>query len=302
MRCIAYTESAMRERTAKFAAVAFVNLLAGISFATALHGETVEDDRCLSGPRGETPAGYHWYYRFDHTERRNCWYLRHEGGNVSLAAPQNIVPPSARPASQAPVRAQPSAVDAHAEVRAPVNQDYTSSSPVMAPKATPLAGSSVGNAVPAVINSRWPDLSAVSPRWPSQPSPSRSATATPTDSSHPSQADATPEPLVAAASAVPGKPGTIMGLLATTVCMLALAGLTAMLISARGRARRLRRGDVRYSPGLLSETTDDNRIVLSAYAAPGAGDYRPRFARKPAKSRTAIDRAAKRHSRISRGR
>ena len=292
----------MRERTAKLAAAAFVNLLAGISFATALHGETVEDDRCLSGPRGKTPAGYHWYYRFDRTEKRNCWYLRNEGGNVSQAAPQNIVPPTARPASQAPVRAQPSAVDAHAEVRAPVNQDYTSSLPVTTPKENPLAGPSVGNATPAVITSRWPDLSAVSPRWPSQPSASRSATTPPPDSSRPAQADATPEPLVAAASAVPGKPGTIMSLLVTTVSMLALAGLTAMLISARGRARRLRRGDVRHSPGPLSETTDDSRIVLSAYPAPGAGDYRPRFARKSADGRTAIDRAAKRHSRISRGR
>jgi hypothetical protein len=294
----------MRKPAAKFAAAALVSLLAGISFATASRGETVEDDRCLSGPRGETPAGYHWYYRFDRSERRNCWYLRQQGANVSQAAPQNIVPPTARPPSQAPVRAQPSVVDAHAEVRARSNQDYTGSVPVTAaaPKENPLAGSSAENATPAVITSRWPELSAASPPWPSQPTASRSATTPPPDSSRLPQADATPEPLVAAASAVPGQPGTIMGLLATTICMLALAGLTAMLISGRGRARRLRRGDLRSSPGPLSETTDDNRIVLSAYPAPSAGDYRPRFARKSAEGRTAIDRVAKRHSRISRGR
>ena len=294
----------MPERLAKFIPATFVILLAGTFFATAVYGETVEDERCLSGPKGETPAGHHWFYRFDRTEKRNCWYLKPQSSNVSQAAPQNIQPPMVRPTSQAPARAQPAAVDAHAEVRAPGNRDFASTSPVTAaaPKQTPLAAPSGENAIPPVVASRWPDLPAVRSPWPSQPTPGRSANNLPPDSSRLPQADATPEPLEAAASAVPGKPDTIMSLLATTICILGLAGVTAMLFSRRGRARRLRRADVRYSPGPLSETTDDNRIVLSTHPASSARDYRPRFARKPGEGRTAINRAAKHPSRISRGR
>ena len=36
-------------------------------------------DDCLSGPKGATPEGSHWYYRVDHATKRHCWYLRAEG-------------------------------------------------------------------------------------------------------------------------------------------------------------------------------------------------------------------------------
>ncbi len=295
----------MPRRKANFAAPAFVSLLASISFVTALHGQAVGENQCLSAPKGESPAGYHWYYRVDRADGRHCWYLRGLGSNasnVSQAAPQNILPPAAKPTSQAPARVQPSAIDAHAEVRAPGNQDNSNSLPVMtaAPKQTPLAVSPTEDATPPVVASRWPELPAARSPWPSPPKASRSADNLPPESSRPAQPDAAPAPLAAAASAVPGEPSTVRNLLAATICILVLAGLTTAFVSRRGRLRRLRRGDVRHAPGPLWETTDDARIVLSSYPATGARDYR--FARNVKKRETAIDRAAKRQPRMSKAR
>ena len=293
----------MPRRKASFAAPAFASLLAGISFTTALHGQAVGEDQCLSGPKGESPAGSHWHYRIDRTDGRHCWYLRRLGSN-SQAAPQNILPPAAMPPSQAPARVQPSAIDAHAEVRAPGDRDNANSLPVMtaAPKQAPPAISPIENATPPVVASRWPELPAVSSPWPSPSKASRSANNTPPEPSRLVQADAAPEPLAAAAAAVPGEPSTVRNLLAATICILMLAGVTAAFASRRDRLRRLRRGDVRHTPGPLWETTDDTRIVLSKFSASGARGYQPRFARNSAEGRTAIDRAAKRHPRMPRGR
>jgi hypothetical protein len=287
----------MPRRKANFAAPAFIGLLAGIS-ATALHGQAVGEDQCLSAPKGESPAGFHWYYRVDRAEGRHCWYLRRLGSNASQAAPQDILPPAAKPPSQAPARIQPSAIDAHAEVRAPGSQDTANSFPVPAPppKQNPLPVSPAESAAPPVVSSRWPELPAASSPWPSPPKPNRPANNAARESSRLVQADAAPAPLAAAASAVPGEPSTVRNLLATTIFVLMLAGITTLFASRRGRLRRLRRGDVRYTPGPLWETTDDTRIVLSTYV--GASDYKPRFAR--GEGNTAIGRAAKRHFRRAR--
>jgi len=288
----------MPRRKANFAAPAFVGLLAGIS-VTALHGQAVGEDQCLSAPKGQSPTGHHWYYRVDRADGRHCWYLRPLGSNASQAAPQNILPPAPKQPSQAPARVQPSAIDAHAEVRAPGNQESANSFPALAAplKQNPLAVSPAESAAPPVV-SRWPELPAASSPWPSPPKPSRPANNAPRESSQLVQADAAPAALAAAASAVPGEPGTVSNLLATTIFVLVLAGVTTLFASGRGRLRRLRRGDVRYTPGPLWETTDDTRIVLSTYAAPGASDYKPRFAR--GQGSKAMDRGAKRRFRSSR--
>ena len=71
-------------------------------------GETATAENCLSTPKSETPAGSHWYYRIDHVNKRNCWYLRREGGEVAQALPQPS-PPTPAP--------KPSFADARAELR-----------------------------------------------------------------------------------------------------------------------------------------------------------------------------------------
>ena len=65
----------MPNRTAKFVSAIFASILAGTPLATISHGETVAADDCLSAPKGQTPAGGHWYYRIEHGTKRHCWYL-----------------------------------------------------------------------------------------------------------------------------------------------------------------------------------------------------------------------------------
>ncbi len=292
----------MPRRKANLAAPFFGGLVAGISLLTALHGQGVAEDQCLSGPKGQSPAGYHWYYRVDRAEGRHCWYLRQSGSSATQAAPQNILPPAAKSVAQAPARVQPSPIDAHAEVRASASQDNADSIPTVAapPRQTPLAVAPAESPPPPVVSSRWPELPTVSSPWPSPSKASRSANNPPRELSRPVQADAAAAPLAAAASAMPGEPSTVRNLLVITTCILALAGVTAVMVSRRGRQRRLRRGDVRYTSVPLRETTDDTRINLSTYPASAARDYR--FARSSAEGGAVIGRVAKRHRRMSKGR
>ncbi len=75
-------------RAARIASAIFVNVLVGIPLVMLARAETAPVDTCLSSPKNETPAGSHWYYRIDHVNKRNCWYLRQEGGGVAQAVPQ----------------------------------------------------------------------------------------------------------------------------------------------------------------------------------------------------------------------
>jgi hypothetical protein len=295
----------MPKRAAKFVSIAFVNLLAGIPLVTASQGETVGDDQCLSSPKGETPAGHHWYYHSDHAGKRNCWYLRPQGSSLSQATPQSILPPATTPAPRVQPPVQPSVADARAEVRARNNQDNATAFPATpaTPKEAPPATSWTDNTAPAVVATRWPELSATRSAPPSQPATAGAADNLSRESSRQTRAAATLAPLAAAASAVPGEPSTIRNLIAATLGALALAGAAAMLISSRRRAGgRLRRGDVRYGQGPIWETTDDTRIVISTHPGSAARDYRPRFARSARDDRTVADRAVRPRSRMSRGR
>jgi hypothetical protein len=280
----------MPKRTAKFASAAVVNLFAGILFATASHGETIGSERCLSAPKGETPTDYHWYYRVDHATKRNCWYLRQEGGSLSQTTPQNIRPQAETRAS----RVQPSPIEAHAEIHARSNQDSAASFPVpaSAPKEAPQVLSSSENTPLAIVASRWPEIPPASSMPAPQQATTRVAGNLSRETSRLSPAAATLAPLAVAASAVPGEPGTIRNLIAATLGALMLAGTAAVLMSRRGRAPRLGRGDVRYARGSIWETTDDTRIVLSTDPGSDSRDYRRRFAREMEESTAAPDRTA----------
>lgn len=283
----------MPRGSAKFASSAFITLLAGIPFATASHGETVAD-KCLFSPKSETPAGYHWYYRFDHTEKRNCWYLRQEGGSLSQAAPRNILPPAAAPVPGPPSPVQSSMADARAEVRGRSAQDDATNltGTLVTSKEIPPPISSTNSAAPAVVAARWPELPPPGSVLASQRSTSIFANDLSRESSRRlPPLSARPAPLVAAASAVPGEPGTIKGLIVATMGTLAFAGTTAVFVSRRGRVRRLRRSDVRYAQGPTWEMTDDTRIVLSDHPDSVSREYRPRFARNAEKNTKSVGRA-----------
>jgi hypothetical protein len=54
---------------------------------------------CLAGPNRPPAQGGHWYYRFDRSNNRKCWYLVEPGAPTPVAAAPEPQPPP-EPASQ----------------------------------------------------------------------------------------------------------------------------------------------------------------------------------------------------------
>ncbi len=266
----------MPSRTAKFASVVFVNILAGLPLATMARGETAAPDTCLTAPKGETPAGSHWRYHVDHVNKRNCWYLRHDDGSVSQPVPQNST------AASPPPPAKPSVADARAEFRP---QDKTVANPPASAASTPAGNSlseasssntSIWNAAPPVAT-RWPDVPAtniVQNTASATPAPANDVPQTSAESAQTAAASAAPADLPASLP-----PETIRTLIAGMLGALAFAGAAALIARRRGLGRRLRRRIAQSARGPVWETTDDDRIILSDHPYPDHRDYRPRFAR-----------------------
>ncbi len=265
----------MPRRTATIVPAILVSILASISLATMARGEpanVANVEECLSSPKAETPPGSHWRYHIDHANKRNCWYLRRDGGGVAQALPQSS------PAAPAPT-AKPSISDARAELRPQAVQD----NPVVSPPTnaagneTNSANASIWNATAAVAT-RWPDLPAAS----SLPTAAPAAVAPASDAT-PSSADPAPSAAFTYFS-MPVRPEVIPTVFAAMMGALAFAGAAAFLSRRR---RRLRVPKVRSARGPIWETTDDDRIVLSDYTPTDHRDYRPRFARSAASATAA---------------
>jgi hypothetical protein len=261
----------MPRRAAKVVSAIFVGLFASFPLTMMARGETATAGNCLLNPTGETPPGSHWRYHIDHVNKRNCWYLRADGG-LAQAAPENTPAASPEPA-------RPSIADARAELRP--QAQVRDNSPVVSPPSNSVPASSANSAdAPA-----WNAAAAVATRWPDlppaiQPAPPTPAAAAPADNAtapslDPARAVIPSIPL--ANLSLPVRPGTIPTLIAAAIGALAFAGAAA-LISRRSRARRGRRRVARSARRPIWETTDDNRIVLSDYIASDSRDYRPRFA------------------------
>jgi hypothetical protein len=277
----------MPSRTAKFVFAIFVTILASPPFMMMARGEPATTDSCLTSPTGDTPPGSHWRYHADHINKRNCWYLRREDGQAQ-ALPQTSAPAPAPVASPPP--AKPSIADARAELRGrPANQDSTAANPPASP-ATPNAGAantSVWNAAPTVAT-RWPELLPAYQMPTAEPaaaSPASNVTQAPAD---PAQAAAHLAPF--AYLFLPLRPQTLLTLIAATLGALAFASAAALMYRRRSRGRRLRRRVAQSARGGLSETTDDDRIILSDYHSVDR-DYRPRFARNVRTAAGADERA-----------
>lgn len=62
----------------------------GWALATALFGWAAGPTQaadCLAAPDGVAPDGWHWYYRLDRANNRQCWRLREAGLPTRPAAP-----------------------------------------------------------------------------------------------------------------------------------------------------------------------------------------------------------------------
>jgi hypothetical protein len=254
----------MSRRAARIASAIFVNILASLPLMTMARGETATAENCLASPKNETPSGSHWRYRVDHVNKRNCWYLRSEGGGAAQAVPQ--------PEAPAPT-AKPSLADARAEIRpkAAVHEDTAPASTPTGPAAA--ASTNVWNAT-AAVTTRWPEVPPASVPKPASAKPDPAVNVAQAEVAAPAAAS-----LAALIANLPVSipPEMIPTLIAAAIGALVFAGV-AILMLPRFR-RRVRRRKATAARGPIWETTDDDRIVLSDYPSRDEREYQPRFAR-----------------------
>src|ERR1700694_2760983 len=195
----------MSNRTAKFVSAIFVSLLAGALLTTVSHGAVpAAADDCLSGPKGQTPSGGHWYYRIDRATKRHCWYVGDEKEKLSRVAPKNSAPSAEAVSPRKETATQRSIADAHAELPLPQTrvEQETSVTTMQPNPATAANAAGVENSQPANapdVNTR---RSVFASRWPEQSGVSASASPEPTtansDATVQSTSEAAPSPAVAA--------------------------------------------------------------------------------------------------------
>ncbi|WP_456838819.1 hypothetical protein [Bradyrhizobium sp. USDA 4486] len=238
----------MGNRTAKFISALIGSIIAGAPIAAvsqnapAASSPASADADCLASPKGTAPQGQHWYYRLDRSTKRQCWYLRAEGGKDNAKdSAKPVQTAAAGPAADAAVPPQHSVQDARAEYLKP----QTAAAPAVPAQAAPTTPtqqaanpSADSSAQQPATASPWPDPStATSPA----PQPAPAPVAAP--GTKPSKS---PGPMaLAAADGSTDKPaGSVQMLLLVIGGALALAGVLASIIYRFG-GRRGRQADRR---------------------------------------------------------
>ena len=183
MRSVRVTGVHMPNRTAKFVSAIFASFLAGAPLATVSYGAADPTDECLSGPKGQTPQGSHWYYRVEHTSKRHCWYLADQREPLSQTAAPNSLCLAQAASADAKAAMQTSVTDAHAELPASSPAELTNRNAEIAPPTSADAVRSEDHhseATPgmssqrSLVASRWPEPSGTAPSvnpLPSRPDP-----------------------------------------------------------------------------------------------------------------------------------
>jgi hypothetical protein len=289
----------MSSRTAKFVSAMFASLLASAPLTTTVsHGAVAPAaDECLSGPKGQTPQGGHWYYRVDRSTKRHCWYLGEEREKLSQIAPPISSQP-AKPVSPKPQAAiQPAIADAHAEL--PPQTRIEAAAEARAPDLPANAASTeISRPMPgaemqrSVVASRWPDQSSAIAS--ADPTPDKRDRATSVNSAPRTQ----PSPVLAAGQlaaadlsseartySVPMQLAALMG-------ALALAGVIGSVVFRFGSPRGPAQARIRKPRGAIWEATDDDRIRLSAHPEADAVPRRPDFTRGSGRAGDPNDRMA----------
>jgi hypothetical protein len=266
----------MGNRSAKFISALVGSIIAGAPLAavsqnapSAPAAASVANaaSDCLASPKGTAPDGQHWYYRLERATKRQCWYLRAEGGKTATTTQTaNAV---AQPDSPAPHPVQ----DARAEYITPQSAAQNAQ-----PAAPPASTTADSNPQQPAVATRWPDAAAVAAAPTPQP-----ATAPTTSDARPSEKPAispAPAPVTLTAADAPAdKPtGSLQMLLLVVGGALALAGLLASIIYrfAGGRVR-VPAGDRRVNwDHREQQAHDDGRAPwLDAVPAPRAERPRP---------------------------
>jgi len=248
-------------------------MIAGGSMVTMHLGSAGAADECLAAPRKETPAGQHWYFKFDRSTKRRCWYLNDAGEAVAHAAKSR---PARRAASVAEQGGQnpPSHPPADALAEWPQaraadtlrNEDTTIAAPTEAPHAVEADDSA--QQTPASAAAETPQ-SAVAARWPesasvassvNEPAPASVAVASATPDAAPDAAATTvaapgvavppmtrpdvvaPPPADTTKTADPAMPAdSVYALLMAvggTLMLVGFTGLATFLVTERRRQAR----------------------------------------------------------------
>src|SRR3954452_10746990 len=150
----------MGNRTARFISTLVASIVAGAPLAavsqTAPSGPSTADavGDCLASPKGTAPQGQHWHYRLERSTKRQCWYLRAEGGKATQTA--QAVPDT--PAADSAVPQQHSVQDARAEYLTPQSIAAVKTPAQAGPAPTQQAAppSPDANAQQPAVGTRWP--------------------------------------------------------------------------------------------------------------------------------------------------
>ncbi|KGT76639.1 hypothetical protein MA20_28135 [Bradyrhizobium japonicum] len=279
----------MGNRTAKFISALVGSIIAGAPLAAvsqnapeATSTANAASD-CLASPKGVAPQGQHWYYRLERGTKRQCWYLRAEGGKDSAKAVRTAQAAPDAPTADSAAPQQHPVQDARAEyltsqgnaAPATPNAPAPAKPAPMQQAPTPSADS---NAQQPAVATRWPDTSdaATSPEPQAAPAPVASPAP---PSAKPSKSPA-PVALAAADATTDKATGSLQTLLLVIGGALALAGLLASIIYRFAGRRRVRvqAADHRRVNWDNRELHDDGRapwLQATAAAAPRAEQPRP---------------------------
>ncbi|MCK1566490.1 hypothetical protein IVB08_21410 [Bradyrhizobium sp. 173] len=231
----------MGNRTAKFLSALVGSIIAAAPLAAVSQNASTPPSTanaasdCLGSPKGAAPQGQHWHYRLERATKRQCWYLRAEGGKATQTA--QTAPDT--PAADSAVPQQHSVEDARAEYLTPQSIAAVKTPAQAGPAPTQQAAnpSADANAQQPAVAGRWPDASTASAAPTEQPSPAPvAAAAQPT--AKPAKSPA-PMALAAADSTADKQTGSLQMLLLVIGGALALAGILASVIYrfAGGRMR-----------------------------------------------------------------
>jgi hypothetical protein len=228
------------------------------------------EEECLSAPKGETPQGSHWFYRFERGSKRQCWYLRGEGEKAAGATPPKSSSPAKPVPSKTDTAMHSSISNAHAELPPqtrglqPGREDRpaaTISADAPLSDADRAAQPPVAETQPSAVASRWLDgsnaLAVANPTSLADPA-SNEPSAVVADASPAPQAQPQKPPQVqpslpvAASQFTAADPSletpthSVQMLLAAIMGALALAGVMGRVIfnfvGTRRRAKRKLRG------------------------------------------------------------
>jgi hypothetical protein len=263
----------MTNRTTKVASAILIGSLAG-ALLTVEVAPLHAADNCLSGPKGAAPKGSHWYYRVDHATKRNCWYVRAEGGQARSA---NSSGTPALP--QAETSLQPSVANARAEAAAadigPSNGGAAEPARSGAAEIGQDPNPPAADNGPSTVASRWLDQTSPDAVNASTPKPADSGARL--NSSTPPAAAAP----FAAADMRPASPsGSVAALLLVIVGALALAALFGGIIFKFGSMGRNDRRDFGRDRRVPWDSTDVGTTIQSPPLATKAPTPRTGLARE----------------------